>query len=67
LDPDISLEAARYQAARVATARGIAIERVRALIDQQTVRSGAIIGAPPRINVLQLNLALDTETTTPNR
>ena len=67
LDPDISPEAARYQAARVATARGLPIERVRAVIDRQTVRSGAIIGAPPRINVLQLNLALDTETTTPHR
>ncbi len=66
LDPDISLEAARYQAARVAAARGLAVERVRALIDEQTVRSGAILGAPPRINVLQLNLALDAEPTRPN-
>ncbi|SIN89475.1 K+-transporting ATPase ATPase C chain [Singulisphaera sp. GP187] len=61
LDPDISLEAARYQAARVATARGLPVARVQALIDQQTVRSGAIIGAPPRINVLRLNLTLDAE------
>ncbi|AGA29678.1 potassium-transporting ATPase subunit KdpC [Singulisphaera acidiphila] len=68
LDPDISLEAAQYQAARVAGARGLSVERVRDLIDKQTVRSGAMIGAPPRINVLQLNLALDAaETTAPNR
>ncbi|WP_406700255.1 potassium-transporting ATPase subunit KdpC [Singulisphaera sp. Ch08] len=63
LDPDISLEAAQYQAARVAKARGLTIEQVRALIDRQTVRSGAIIGAPPRINVLELNLALDAGVT----
>jgi potassium-transporting ATPase KdpC subunit len=61
LDPDISPEAARYQAPRVAAARGMAIERVRALIDAHTERSGALIGAPPRVNVLKLNLALDAE------
>jgi len=59
LDPDISIEAANYQAVRVASARGIGIERVRDLIARMTNRSGAIIGAPPRVNVLLLNLALD--------
>jgi K+-transporting ATPase ATPase C chain len=61
LDPDISPEAASYQAPRVAAARGMPIERLRKLIAQETNRSGAILGAPPRINVLLLNLALDKE------
>jgi K+-transporting ATPase ATPase C chain len=59
LDPDISLQAARYQVGRVAAARKIPEERVRALIDRLTNRSGSIIGAPERVNVLRLNLVLD--------
>lgn len=59
LDPDISPEAAAYQAPRIAAARGIPIERVRELIARSTNRSGAILGAPPRVNVLVLNLAID--------
>ncbi len=59
LDPDISTVAAYFQAERVASARGLGIERVRALIEKMTNRSGAILGAPPRINVLLLNLELD--------
>jgi K+-transporting ATPase ATPase C chain len=61
LDPDISPEAARYQATRVASARHLAPERIRALIDRQIERSGALVGAPPRVNVLRLNRALDEE------
>src|SRR5262245_45561379 len=52
IDPHVSPEAARYQAARVADARGVPIERIRALIVAHTERSGAILGAPPRVNVL---------------
>jgi len=59
LDPDISPEAANYQAPRVAAARGIAIERLRDLITLHANTSGAIVGAPPRLNVLLLNLAVD--------
>jgi len=59
LDPDISPEAALYQAHRVASSRGLAIAKVRALIDRETNRSGALLGAPPRVNVLLLNRALD--------
>lgn len=59
LDPHISPEAADYQAPRVAAARGLPIDRVRGLVEAHTERDGAIIGAPPRVNVLKLNLALD--------
>lgn len=61
LDPHISLEAARYQIARVAAARRLPLDRVRALVDAHIERSGAILGAPPRVNVLLLNLALDEQ------
>jgi len=61
LDPDISPEAAAYQAPRVAAARRIPIARVRELVGLWTNRSGAILGAPPRVNVLRLNRALDKE------
>jgi K+-transporting ATPase ATPase C chain len=59
LDPEISPEAAVYQAARVARVRGLPIDKVHALIEEVTDRSGALVGAPPRVNVLLLNLALD--------
>ena len=59
LDPHISPEGARYQAARVAAARGVPVSQIDALIEEHTERSGAWIGAPPRVNVLLLNLALD--------
>jgi potassium-transporting ATPase KdpC subunit len=65
LDPHITPEGATYQANRVATARNLPIERVRELIEQNTERSGAILGAPPRVNVLQLNIALDDEKPAP--
>jgi K+-transporting ATPase ATPase C chain len=61
LDPHISPEAAFYQAPRVARARKLSEDRVRALIERHTERSGAFIGAPPRVNVLLLNLDLDQE------
>ena len=59
LDPEISLAAAAYQAARVARARGLAPERVQALIAQHA--EGRLLGVlgEPRVNVLELNLALD--------
>ena len=63
LDPHVSPEAALYQAQRVASARAVPIERVRALIATHTDRSGGWIGAPARVNVLLLNLDLDRETT----
>jgi K+-transporting ATPase ATPase C chain len=59
LDPDISVANASLQAARVAQARGLALPRVRALIEQNiTPRQLGLLG-DPRVNVLKLNLALD--------
>lgn len=59
LDPDISPKAARSQAERVAKARGIAVEKVIALIDTHT--EGPLLGlfGPAKINVLKLNVALE--------
>jgi K+-transporting ATPase ATPase C chain len=62
LDPHISPAAAHYQADRVAAARKLPLDRVKNLIDRHTERSGGLIGAPPRVNVLKLNRALDEET-----
>jgi potassium-transporting ATPase KdpC subunit len=61
LDPHISVAAAEYQAARVARARGVATERVELLIRQFTQgRSLGFLGEE-RVNVLELNLALDRQ------
>jgi len=59
LDPDISLAAAHYQAARVAKARGLPVKQVSALIEQQAARPWLGVLGEPRVNVLRLNLALD--------
>jgi K+-transporting ATPase ATPase C chain len=59
LDPDISVAYARLQAPRVAKARGLDVNPVLRLIDQQTAaRTFGILGEP-RVNVLMLNLALE--------
>lgn len=59
LDPDISPAAARYQAARVARARNLPLAQVEALIKSH--QRGRLLGfiGERRINVLELNLALD--------
>jgi K+-transporting ATPase ATPase C chain len=59
LDPDITIANARAQAARVAQARGLSKTAVLSLIDEQAAgRTFGFLGEP-RVNVLQLNLALD--------
>jgi len=59
LDPDISVAAAQFQAARVAKARGVAPATVLAIIDQHVAgRTFGVLGEP-RVNVVQLNLDLD--------
>jgi potassium-transporting ATPase KdpC subunit len=59
LDPEISIAAAEYQAARVARARNLTVERIEALIDAH--EEGRLFGfiGERRVNVLTLNLALD--------
>jgi len=61
LDPDISPASAEAQAARVAAARGVPLAKVRRLIARHIEgREFGFLGEP-RVNVLELNLALDRQ------
>lgn len=59
LDPDISPAAAQYQVARVARVRKLSTEQVQTLVTQATQGRQLGLLGEPRVNVLQLNLALD--------
>jgi K+-transporting ATPase ATPase C chain len=65
LDPHISLQNAELQVARVAKARGLDVERVRALIGANTDSASLGFLGGAGVNVLPLNLALDAAAPTP--
>ena len=58
LDPDISPGYARWQAPRVAAARGLEESRVLQLVDQHVTRAPLGVLGQDRVNVLELNVAL---------
>jgi K+-transporting ATPase ATPase C chain len=62
LDPDISIENAKLQVKRIATARGITSDKVDELISAHTTSGFIGIYGDPHVNVLELNLALDKMT-----
>jgi K+-transporting ATPase ATPase C chain len=59
LDPEISSAAAYYQAGRVAKAHNVPVEIIHTLIEQHTSKPWLRFLGEPRVNVLELNLAVD--------
>jgi K+-transporting ATPase ATPase C chain len=62
LDPDISVASARLQAPRIADVRGLSLDQVNQLIDENTVDPTLGFLGQQHVNVLELNLALDQAT-----
>ena len=60
LDPDISVANARLQAARVARARGMEVSAMMNVLDAHTIGRQLDFLGEPRVNVLAINLALDS-------
>lgn len=61
LDPSISLEAAYYQAPRIASIRQMPLSEVKQLIDENVQKSAPNFFGEPVVNVLKLNMALDAQ------
>ena len=61
VDPHISVDNAEIQARRVAEVRGLPLDRVLQLVDDNTDGRGLGVFGEPGVNVLELNLALDRD------
>jgi potassium-transporting ATPase KdpC subunit len=59
LDPQISLAAAQYQVARVASLRGVDVAKIQTLVNEYTEERTIGLLGESRVNVLKLNIALD--------
>jgi K+-transporting ATPase ATPase C chain len=59
LDPNITLAAAKYQAGRVASARGQTVDMVTELLMKYATRPGGALAPQPLVNVLLVNMELD--------
>jgi K+-transporting ATPase ATPase C chain len=59
LDPHITLKAARYQAGRVAKTRGLSLDTVLAILEENAKRPGGALTPEPLVNVLLANMELD--------
>src|SRR5713101_3261409 len=62
LDPDITPAAALFQVPRIARVRGLSEDQVRVLVQSHILQRQFSILGEPRVNVLQLNLALNEKT-----